>query len=432
MPESINETPAPSNRIKVTKRSVESLPTGDRAAVWYDDKLAGFGVRVMPTGRRFYFARYRNQYGRSRWFTIGEHGKVTADAARAKAQRLLQTVAVDGSDPSGEREAFRAAPAVNDLLDRYIKEHIQRRNRARTQASFKGIVDRDIRPELGHIKVAAVTRQDMHKFHAARASTPRQANLILAVCSKAFSLAEIWEMRPEGSNPCRKIERYPERHRERFLTAKELGRLGATLRHAETEGLAWKSGGRTLYRRVVTGAIELLLYTGCRLSEVLNLRWEHIDFGAGAITLPETKSGRPQLVTMNAPARQVLKVLFEANNGGSEWVLPSVSNPKQPISKSGIEAAWQKIRIAAQIEDVRMHDLRHTVGTYAGQSGANAFLVRDLLRHKNLAMTGRYVNRADSPVRTLSDQVGERIAAAMGGQPAAEVVPLNIEKSAVR
>jgi integrase len=178
-------------------------------------------------------------------------------------------------------------------------------------------------------------------------------------------------------------------------------------------------------RRVVTGAIELLLYTGCRLSEVLNLRWEHVDFGAGVIVLPETKSGRPQMVTMNAPARQVLKVLVEENKGRSEWVLPSVSNPKQPISKAGIEAAWQKIRVAAQIEDVRMHDLRHTVGTFAGQSGANAFLVRDLLRHKNLAMTGRYVNRADSPVRTLSDQVGERIASAIAGRKPADAVPLN-------
>ena len=153
------------------------------------------------------------------------------------------------------------------------------------------------------------------------------------------------------------------------------------------EGLPWKNGGRTLYRRVVTGAIDLLLYTGCRLSEVLNLRWEHIDFAAGVIKLADTKSGGPQLVTMNAPARQVLKAL-EAEKGGSEWVLPSVSNPKQPISKAGIEAAWHKIREAAQIDDVRMHDLRHTVGTYAGQTGANAFLVRDLLRHKNLAMTG--------------------------------------------
>jgi integrase len=344
MPKSINETSAGAARVKLTKRTVESLSPGARAAIWYDEKLAGFGVRVMPSGRRFYFARYRNKHGRSRWFTIGEHGKVTAEAARAKAQRVLQTVAVDGSDPSGEREAFRAAPTVNDLLDRYIKEHIERRNRARTQASFKGIVDRDIRPELGHIKVAAVTRQDMHKFHAARGGTPRQANLVLAVCSKAFSLAEIWEMRPEGSNPCRKIERYPERHRERFLSAEELGRLGATLRRAETEGLPWKNGGRTLYRRVVTGAIELLLYTGCRLSEVLNLRWEQVDFGACMITLPETKSGHPQLVTMNAPAQQVLKVLAEANKERSEWVLPSVSNPKQPISKAGIEAAWQKIR----------------------------------------------------------------------------------------
>jgi integrase len=135
------------------------------------------------------------------------------------------------------------------------------------------------------------------------------------------------------------------------------------------------------------------------------------------------------MVMMNAPARQVLRALVEENKGRSEWVLPSVSNPKQPISRSGIETVWQKIRIAAEIEDVWIHDLRHTVGTYAGQTGANAFLVRDLLRHKNLAMTGRYVNRDDSPVRTLSDQVGERIAAAMAGRPAAEVVPLKTTRA---
>src|SRR6516162_11096810 len=173
MPESIDETPAGSNRVKLTKRTVESLPSGARAVVWYDDKLAGFGVRVMASGRRFYFVRYRNKHGRSRWFSIGEHGKVTADTARTKAQRILQAVAVDGSDPSSEREAFRAAPSVNDLLDRYVKEHLEQRCRPRTIESFKGIVDRDIRPELGHLKVAAVTRRDMHKLHAAKSKTPR-------------------------------------------------------------------------------------------------------------------------------------------------------------------------------------------------------------------------------------------------------------------
>jgi integrase len=159
---------------------------------------------------------------------------------------------------------------------------------------------------------------------------------------------------------------------------------------------------------------------------VLNLRWEQVDFIVGMITLLETKSGRPQSVTMNAPARQVLKVL-EAHKA-SEWVLPSASNAKRPLSGTVLETAWGRIRTAAQLSDVRLHDLRHTVGTYAGQSGANAFLVRDLLRHKNLAMTGRYVNRSDDPVRILSDQVGERIAAAMGGQAAAEVVPLKAIK----
>src|SRR5262245_29190530 len=163
------------------------------------------------------------------------------------------------------------------------------------------------------------------------------------------------EMRPEGSNPCSKIQRYPEHHRERYLSAEELGRLGATLRCAEAEGLPGKNGNRTLYRRVVTATIELLLYTGCRISEVLNLRWEHVEFAAGVITLSETKSGRPQLVVMNAPARQVLKVM-EAEKGTSEWVLPSAYRPKQPVSKPRIEAAWQMIRIAAQIKDVRIHD----------------------------------------------------------------------------
>jgi integrase len=281
-----------------------------------------------------------------------------------------------------------------------------------------------------------VTRQDVAKLHRELESTPRQANFVLAICSKAFSLAETWSMRAEGSNPYTKIERNRENARERFLSADELGRLGATLRQAESAGLAWNVGPRrstskhlakpenrrTLYSRVTTAAVELLLFTGCRLSEVLNLRWNQVDLETGTIRLTETKLGRPQIVVINTPARHVLKQLLKT--GASDWVLPSTSDAKRPLSKTAIEAAWQRIRTAAKLEDARLHDLRHTVGTYAGQSGANAFLVRDLLRHKNLAMTGRCVNRADDPVRLLSDQVGERIAAGLAGRKAAEVVSL--------
>jgi integrase len=228
-------------------------------------------------------------------------------------------------------------------------------------------------------------------------------------------------MRPGGSNPCRRIDGNPGSHRERFLSADDLGRLGETLRQAEAQGLPWKRGVKK-YPHVITTALELLLFTGCRLSEVLNLKWHQVDFKAGTIALLETKAGRPQLVMMNAPARQILERLGSTHR--SPWVLPALTDERLRLPKSTIEQAWQGIRAGAKLDDVHLHDLRHTVDTYAGQSGANAFLVRDLLRHKNLAMTDRYVNRADDPVRTLSDQVGERIAAGLEGRKGGEVVPL--------
>jgi len=418
---------------KLTKRFVESVKPRDKDLVTFDEQVPGFGVRVMPSGVRSYLVQYRNAQGRSRRITIGKHGPVTADGARAKARRILDAVR-DGKDPVAERRAFLDAPMVNDLLDRYLTEHVEKRNRPRTRDEVRRLVERHVRPQLGKQKVAAVTRQDLAKLHRGLAGTPRQANLVLSICSKAFSLAELWGMRTDGSNPCRRIERNPEHHRERFLSAEELGRLGVMLRLAEREGLPWTvdetkpkakhlpkiENRRTIYPRVTTAAIELLLYTGCRLSEVLNLRWDEVDFEAGTIMLAETKAGRPQVVVMNAPARQVLKNLPQGE--GSPWVLPARQNSELPLSKDAIEKTWRKIRTSAGISDVRLHDLRHTVGTYAGQSGANAFLVRDLLRHKDLSMTGRYVNRADDPIRTLSDQVGERIAAGLAGRKGGEVV----------
>jgi integrase len=176
------------------------------------------------------------------------------------------------------------------------------------------------------------------------------------------------------------------------------------------------------------------------------MRWEHVDLAAGTILLPNTKAGRSQTVAINAPARQVLLALRPDDPKAKPWVLPSQprrivavkrSSVNQslgdqtertadnPLKKDAMEAAWQKIRAVAGLDDVHLHDLRHTVGTYAGQSGANAFLVRDLLRHSDLSMTHRYVNKSDDPVRTLNDLVGERIAASLEGRKTADVVPIS-------
>jgi integrase len=421
---------------KLTKRFVESLKAGDGDQVIFDDLVPGFGVRMVPGGIRSYLVQYRNAQRRSRRLTIGKHGTITVDQARDRARKILAAVH-DGRDPAGEKQAFREAPIMNELLDRYLTEHVGKKNAESTGEVVRGIVEKHIRPSLGTHKVAGVTMNDVEAMHRRMANTPRQANFALAICSKAFSLAELWRARPNGSNPCKGIERYPEEQRERFLTGEELLRLGEVLRAAVSQGLPWSDNlkaskhlpkpenRRALYPRGTTAAIELLLYTGCRLSEILNLEWSRVDLAEEElITLAKTKSGKPQYVVINQPARSVLEEMWPGNTK-ARFVLPSRDDAARPLSKSAIEQAWQRIRTVAGLEDVHLHDLRHTLGTYAGQTDANAFMVRDLLRHRTLAMTGRYVNRANDPLRALSDQVAKRIEAGLAGN-AAKVVARDI------
>ena len=193
---------------------------------------------------------------------------------------------LDGVDPLADRQARREAPTVNDLLDRYLAEHVAKKNKRTTRASVEQLVARFIRPALGGHKIAAITRDDLARLHGAMSDTPRQANFALAVCSKAFNLAERWGWRSVGAgNPCRLIERYDEAERDRFLSVEALGHLGAALRVAESEGLPWKLGParptskhlprserqRTRVAGVIIAAIELLLFTGLRRGEALEL-----------------------------------------------------------------------------------------------------------------------------------------------------------------
>ena len=156
------------------------------------------------------------------------------------------------------------------------------------------------------------------------------------------------------------------------------------------------------------------------MSEILKLKWEYVDLAGGALTLPDTKTGA-RVHTIGALAQAELASIPRVEN--SPWVLPH-SDPAKHLPKDKMERSWRRIRKAAGLEDVRLHDLRHTVGTYAGQTGANAFLVRDKLGHKTLAMTGRYVSQDADPLRELSDRVEQRIASALAGEPTAEVLPL--------
>ncbi len=391
---------------RITKQAINSLKPGARVQFMWDTDLPGFGVRMTPNGVRSYVLQYRRA-GRSRRLTIGQHGAPwTPHAARNEALRLRGEVA-SGKDPAALRAVARAASTVSDMADRYLAEHAEQKTKRRSAAESKRLIDKLIRPYLGKTKVENVSRDDVARLHHRLRATPVQANRALAVLSKMFNLAEHWGLRPDGTNPARHIERYRERRRERFLSSSELARLGEVL----TEALRTQSEPPEAIE-----AIRLLLLTGCRLSEVLTLRWEYVDPETSRFRLPDSKTGAKQIL-LSAPAAKLLARLprvegnphcFPGRNGRSHFV--------------GLPHVWYRIRAAAKLDDVRLHDLRHSYASVAASAGESLLIIAKLLGHLQPMTTTRYAHLSSDPVRDAANRNAQRIASALeGGSPIAEV-----------
>lgn len=403
---------------KLTKKSVDDADTLPKPYLLWDGELRGFGLLVLPSGVKTYVFQYRNEARRSRRLTIGRHGSLAAGEAREIAHEAAVAVA-KGNDPVASKRSYREAPTVSQLLERYLSDHVIPHNAESTQKDIKVVIAKKLVPAVGNIKVNDLTRADVAKLHNAMKDTPRRANYVLAIFSKALSLAELWGLRAQNSNPCIGIKRYPENHRTRFLRQNELSRLLDAMNEAETIGLPWNVEGnlskhlakepnqRTQLSWQVIGALRLLLLTGARLSEITLLKWSDVDFEFLTIALPKFKGRKREPFPATAAALDILKSLPRIT--GSAFVFPRNTDKDVPIAKEVMESAWQRLRWRAQIEDVHIHDLRHTVGTYAAQAGVSGFIVRDLLRHANISTTGRYANFDASPVREVADIVGERI-----------------------
>ena len=385
---------------KLTKRLVEGInPDPDRDVIIWDQELPGFGIRVWPSGKRVYILKYRNMHGRQRKPVIGQHGVLTAEQARSIARGWLAEVE-RGGDPSGSRVEARTSPTMGDLAERYLEEHARVKKRPRSVKSDETLLRLHVLPPLGRMKVSEVGRADVHQIHHNMRATPGAANRTAALLSKMFNLAEKWSLRPDGSNPCRHLEKYRERKLERFLSEAELARLGDVLNEAEQSG----SG-----RRSVIAAIRLLIFTGCRLSEILTLRWEYMDFERQVLRLPESKTGQ-KVVPLNAPARALLAELPRDPSG---WVLPGARKGGPLVN---LRKPWHSLRAKAGLDDVRIHDLRHSFASFGAASGLSLPIIGALLGHTQAATTKRYAHLADDPLRQASEAVGQKIAAAMRGQ----------------
>jgi len=298
-----------------------------------------------------------------------------------------------GIDPLQEKRRERARRSTLELWKEFEKDHVEKLKES-SRREYIRLFRRYVAPRMGGKALADITRDDIAALHRKMRKTPRMANLCLAVLSKFMNWAEAKGLRPQFSNPVRGIRKYPENHRERFLTAEELQRLGEALdeelrEHGDIYAVA---------------AIRLLILTGARLGEITSLRWEYVDLDRGLLLLPDSKTGKKAIV-LNAAARQVLEELPRLH--GNPHV---ICGHKEGCHLVNLQKPWRRIRKRAGIEDVRIHDLRHTFASLAARQGGSLPRIGALLGHSQMQTTQRYAHLIVDDVRQLAETVGDELA----------------------
>ena len=377
---------------KLTKRLIESALSQDKDVVLWDNEVKGFCCKITPAGKRVYLLYYRTHDGRQRKPKIGDHGVMTCEEARTIAQRWLSDV-LQGGDPSAQKSLTKNLPTVKELAERYIREYAPRKKEA-SRKDDERLWNHYVLPFMGERKISTVTRQDVISLHHSLKHFPIRANRVLSLLSKAFNLAELWGYRADASNPCRHVQKYAETKRERFLSQEEITRLMAILDAEEKEGKELPP---------VLCAIRLLLLTGCRLNEILRLSWQEVDFDKSCLFLLDSKRGK-RTVYLSPPAVELLQNIPREKD--HPYVIAGKNKHSHLIN---LQKPWRRIRKKGGLEDVRIHDLRHTFASVAAAKGLSLPVIGALLGHSQTQTTARYAHLVGQPLLEAVGKVGELI-----------------------
>ena len=380
----------------ISKRTVEALKVGKDTVFW-DSEISGFGVRVYPSGSKYYVVQTRAGGKAAKRVTVGRHGIVTAEEARRRAALIIARIKA-GEEPAPEPLAVTLAdsPTVGDLARVYLDEHVAARCKPKTAATYRLIVNRHLLPALGKTPALAVDHARVTELHHSLRATPVMANEVVGTLSRIWNAAENRGLVPEASNPCRLVVKNRERRRERFLSEEEFRRLGRLLAEAETRK------GVSVH---AVAAIRLLLLTGCRRNEILTMRWRDVDLEARELNLVDSKTGA-RTVPLSPEAVEVL--LNIPRMDGNPYVIPGKVRGKH---LRNLNDPWNLIRKRAGIEDMRLHDCRHSFASRALALGEGLPMIGKLLGHARVETTARYAHLARDSVRESAIRISDSIAA---------------------
>ena len=384
------------NGTTISRRTVEALPTGEREAVFWDHELSGFGVRVYPSGTKVYLVQTRSG-GNSTRVTIGRHGVLSAEQARRKAAQVIASIKA-GEEPARPQSPPDAGPTIAEVAERYMKEHVAVRCKPSTARACRCTLDRYLLPAFGARPLGSIGREEVAALQYRLHKTPIMANRVIGMLSRLFNMAEAWGVAPEGGNPCRFVKKYKERSCERFLSEEEFCRLGRVLDEVQAEGKVSANA---------VAAIRLLMLTGCRRGEIMTLRWEDVDLEAGELQLRDAKTG-PRQVALSPAAVRVLSAI--PRHVDNPWV---IAGRKHGTRLGNPNASWLVVRGRADLEDVRLHDLRHSFASRALALGESLSMIGKLLGHRKVQTTARYAHLAQDSMKASAGRVAESLRADM-------------------
>lgn len=382
-------------KLKLTKSAVDAAQPQSQAIELRDTLVPGFLCKITPAGRKVFMLQYRTNAGERRKPALGQYGELTVEQARSLAQEWLAQVR-RGGDPAADKAAARKAPTVKELCAKFMEDYSKLRNKPSTQEGYQSVIDRNIIPMIGRMKVQDVKRPDVAAMMKKMAHKPADANRTFSVMRRMFNLAEVWGYRPDGTNPCRHVPMFPNGKATHLISDEDMGKLFRQLDRIEAEGQE---------NYVIPLAIRLQFEFAGRRGEIVTLQWDWVDFENRRVVWPDSKTGG-----MSKPmSEEAYRLLSTApKQEGSPYVLPSPSHPGQHLTTGEYYNGWSRALKAAGAAHVGTHGIRHRSATDIANSGIPVKVGMALTAHKTVAMFMRYVHTEDDPVRKAAELVALR------------------------
>lgn len=370
--------------MKLSNTNIKAMvynKSNNNADLRFDDELRGFGVRVYPSGRKSFIVSYRNATGTKKRHTIGNFGEFTATEARRLGQDILADVR-RGTDPQSDRQEKRGEMTFAKLADQYLE---YAKDRKRSYKDDNQRMRDHVLPTLRHKKLSEITFRQLQNIHTSvkKKLSPATANRVAALIKHVFTMAGKWSLITD--NPAQHLTMFREPPpRDIVLPPEDCRKLIDACDKDDN---------------VFAGALfKLAMFTGRRVGELLNAKWEHVDLDTGVLTLPQTKAGERQFVYLNEPAAAVLRTLPHVE--GTPYIIAG-NVPGKPLNF--YRRAWNRILKRAGLDPFPPHGLRHNYASTLVAAGVPIEQVGHLLGHKNAETTRKYAHHRPDHLRKASE-----------------------------